>query len=359
MYTVNDIKKLHFEPSSLCNARCPVCPRYVMGGTKNTKFQEHAVSLKQFKDWFAPDFLKQLDSILMCGNYGDPGTTPDLVKIVNYINDCNPEIVLNITTNGGMRNETFWKDLGNALNKKSFVIFSIDGLEDTNHIYRRDVVWSRLEKNVTSFTSTGANARWEFLLFKHNEHQVEEARKVAEKWNFKNFKLKENPFGFQRNRTDQKTDTMLVFKKNGDLDYEIFPANTPDDVVNLSKNSLPNLNSNNITFDIPTEQPVSEFFEKLKETDISCQSKNQKEIYISSTGQVYPCCYLSGFWYFENYNWEHVQFRNMIKEDYDLLNLNNNGLDNILKNDFYQTKLEAGLEKGNCRTLGCAMFCSK
>ena len=49
----------------------------------------------------------------------------------------------------------------------------------------------------------------------------------------------------------------------------------------------------------------------------------------------------------------------MIKDNYDLLNLNNNSLDEILKNDFYQTILEDGLQKGECRTLGCAMFCSK
>ena len=358
MYLINDIRKLHFEPSSLCNARCPVCPRYVMGGRKNKKFIEQAVSLEQFKEWFSPEFLKQLTSILMCGNYGDPGTTPDLVDIVNYINECNNDIILNITTNGGMRNEMFWDSLGNVLNKNSFVIFSIDGLKDTNHIYRRDVNWDTLERNVKAFTNTGANARWEFLLFKHNEHQIDAVKKQADEWKFKDFKLKSSPYGFARNR-DENVDSMLVYKKNGDFDYEIFPANTPDEKITKVSENILLTNTNDLEFEVPDTQPVNEFFELLKQKDVSCQSKNQKEIYVSSTGQVYPCCYLSGFWYFENYNWEHVQFRNMIKDNYDLLNLNNNSLDEILKNDFYQTKLEAGLQKGECRTLGCAMFCSK
>ena len=35
-------------------------------------------------------------------------------------------------------------------------------------------------ENVNAFISAGGTAYWKFLIFKHNEHQVEEAKKLSE-----------------------------------------------------------------------------------------------------------------------------------------------------------------------------------
>ena len=74
------------------------------------------------------------------------------------------------------------------------VVFSVDGLEDTNHIYRRGVKWEKLITNMRAYSATGAYAVWEWLVFEHNQHQVEEARALAKELNFQ-FIVK-NPLGF-------------------------------------------------------------------------------------------------------------------------------------------------------------------
>ena len=351
MYFSDDIKNVHLEPSSLCNARCPVCPRYEMGGEKNNTFIEHAISLNEFKSWFSPKFINQLNSIIMCGNFGDPCTTPDLVDIVYYIQEHNPTISLNITTNGGMRNQKFWEDLGNAIkdNKDAAVVFSIDGLRDTNHIYRRGVDWNKLEANIKAFRSTGAKARWEFLVFKHNEHQIEEAEQLSRDWGFIDIRFKWKPFGFTSNRN-----TTLVYDKDGNFEYEIFKRGVSNAKIKL----LPELQiqkSSDMVYIAPEEMPTQ--YIKLQSNSISCQSQRLNEIYVSSIGQVYPCCFLSSIWYYKNKRWEDIQFIDLIKEHYDELNLNNSDLDTILGSDFFHKKIVNGFKKGNDRTIHCSKWC--
>ena len=87
-----------------------------------------------------------------------------------------------IHTNGGVRSEDFWRALGRVLPKgKGYVRFGIDGLENTIHVYRRNVRWQILMRNVKAFVAAGGNAEWDYIVFRHNEHQVEQARALARK----------------------------------------------------------------------------------------------------------------------------------------------------------------------------------
>ena len=98
------------------------------------------------------------------GDYGDPCTAPDIVHIIDHINKAtmhSPTIQIN--TNGGMKNEKFWHDLGMSMNSNSYVIFSVDGLHDTNHIYRRNVKWPKVMNAMETYSSTGATGIWEYL----------------------------------------------------------------------------------------------------------------------------------------------------------------------------------------------------
>ena len=173
MLRYNDIQRIHIELTARCNASCPGCPRNVWGGYAIPELQKTEWTLKQFEESFSGDFLRQLDRILFCGNYGDPGTCRELISILQYIRtQSSVEICLH--TNGGMRNEKFWFDVGTVLQHNSKVIWSFDGLEDTNHLYRKGVNWDRAWANAQSYISAGGYAVWEMLVFKHNEHQVEQ-----------------------------------------------------------------------------------------------------------------------------------------------------------------------------------------
>ena len=40
--------------------------------------------------------------------------------------------------------------------KKAAVIFSVDGLRDTNHLYRQGVNWDNVERNMQAFINAEA-----------------------------------------------------------------------------------------------------------------------------------------------------------------------------------------------------------
>ena len=71
-----------------------------------------------------------------------------------------------------------------------FAVFSVDGLEDTNHIYLRNTIFSKIMKNADAFISAGGIAHWDYIVFRHNEHQVESARTLALSMGFQEFYTK-------------------------------------------------------------------------------------------------------------------------------------------------------------------------
>ena len=81
MYKYQDIKAVHLEITSKCQARCPMCPRRLNGGMMNPLVKLEEITLEQFKEWFSVDFIKQLDRLYMCGNLGDPIVAKDTLKI--------------------------------------------------------------------------------------------------------------------------------------------------------------------------------------------------------------------------------------------------------------------------------------
>lgn len=186
----DDVKILHMETSSVCNAACPMCPReYDIRFDK--KKDPTSLSLAQVKDLFSIKFIQNLELMFMCGNYGDPAAAPECIDIFNYFRKVNPTMKLGIHSNGGLRSETWWKELGNVLSRDGdYCVFSIDGLADTNHIYRINTDFNKIMSNAKSFIDAGGKARWEYLVFAHNQHQVEEAKQLAKELGFERFNEK-------------------------------------------------------------------------------------------------------------------------------------------------------------------------
>lgn len=301
MLKYEEIKHLHIELSSNCNSACPTCPRNIDGGITHPYLDPGSLSLKDFKTICQKDFLKQIQSINFCGNYGDPFMCKDVLEILDYIYECNDtEVVFH--TNGGIRNETFWKKLGKISSMKNLrVIFSIDGLEDTNHFYRIGVDWNRLMKNCKTYITNGGDAWWDMLVFKHNEHQIKSAKQLAKKLGFNRF-VEGAPHGFKYNDKIRVVDKKGKFQRfidraakhtvvengltdfktiNFDLDYKIIKdthARLESTVLNLSH---------------PNYQWLREKLAKDDSTVIkTCMARDNKEIYIDSNGGVHPCCYL-------------------------------------------------------------------
>ncbi len=173
MLHLTDIKALNIEPSSQCVAKCPFCSR----NKKVRDFQGHYITLSDFKK-LPSALLTQLEWIDFGGNFGDLSTNRALPAICAYAKEINPEIILRGDTNGSAQDEIWWGKLGQYFNN-GVMIFSIDGLEDTHTIHRINTDFNKILTNIKAFSDAGGRAEWKFILFKHNEHQIDEAEKLA------------------------------------------------------------------------------------------------------------------------------------------------------------------------------------
>lgn len=372
MLKYKDVKRIHFELSSFCNARCPNCPRNVDGGYTIPGLIQTSITTDKFKKIVSPTLLEQLEMFNFCGNYGDPMFCKDLPEILEYISNHNPNCYVEIHTNGGYHQPDWWISLAEKAKKihRCSVIFSVDGLEDTNHLYRRDVDWKSLINNATSFIDHGGSAVWEFLIFGHNEHQIENAKEMSKQLKFSQFVTK-RAFGFQRH--DSWSSTMRVVDKNGKFEYLIHEPTNKN-----NKNKFYNsAEKNKGTYDFPKslyENIIDHHttdFEKIynkqfpdseKETCISCYSVDTKEIYIDSTGTVYPCCWLGHASQKTNFDLANLQFINWLKNNVDIDKINslNYSLNDIIDGDYF-SKIADTWKRSNSqgKLQTCVLMCDK
>lgn len=183
--------KVTFELSEKCNAACPLCVRtdpHNQSRPIRKVSRKRELLINDFMHILPPHVMKDIEEISLCGNVGDPIAARDSLKIVQYISEF-PHVEVVIETNGSLRSKKWWEDLGKAMsvNSNSVVFFHIDGLRDTNHIYRQLTNFDRIMENAASYIATGATAVWEFIPFAHNEHQVEEANTIAAEMGFRQF----------------------------------------------------------------------------------------------------------------------------------------------------------------------------
>ena len=242
---LDNIKEIHVEPTSLCNAECPMCARNVNGQGLNPHLTLRSLTSDWFRANLQPDKIKKLEKVFFCGNVGDPGSTPELLEIIHYLKQSNPNLVVGLNTNGGLKTPSWWMKLGHLLDGVlDYCVFSIDGLSDTNHLYRRNVKWEKVMENVKAFISTGASAHWDMLVFDHNKHQVQDAKHMADEMKFTWFRAKET------DRWDTYTS-----------DLGVHPAGT--------------------------------YVPPSYGRDIVCEKDRDASVFIDYTGKYWPCCHMA------------------------------------------------------------------
>ena len=218
MIELNRVESIQLEISNHCNASCPQCPRNYYGGKTIPTLPLKKWSFQEFKDIIDFTDLDSLKQVYFCGTYGDPLSNSALVKMCSFIREVKPEVQIGIHTNGALSNEKTFRELATIAD---FIAFGIDGLEDTNHIYRRNVNWQKLMTNVNAFIGNGGMAIWDFIVFDHNQHQVEQAKELSEALGFAKFNIKRTGRFFNRKHEFEKK--LTVYNRDGTVDYMIYP----------------------------------------------------------------------------------------------------------------------------------------
>ena len=281
LWNIDSIKILHVEPTSRCNLSCPQCARNILGEQLNPDIKIGDLPVSWFES-LPTKFIHQLHKIYFCGDFGDPCANNRLLDIIKYLKSINHDLVIGINTNGSIRNTQWWRDCAKLLrHPEDFVMFAIDGLEDTNHIYRKNSNWNKIIENVKAFIDAGGNALWEYLVFQHNKHQVSEAKQLAKDMGFNWFNTK-----VTRRFKDKTVDYIKAIEENETHNYE--------------------------------------------QMKISCETLHKNEIYVSADGLILPCCHIGE----ELFDWSKKHNRKNLVDalggDLEMYKLTNKSLEDII-----------------------------
>lgn len=306
--------------------------------TPNDKswFTETSLDVNFFETRIPDTVWQQLNSVLFNGVLGDPCAAKNFVEVCRAIKQKNPAIKITVSTNGGLRSEKFWAELASVTDT---VIFAIDGLADTNHIYRVNVNYAKVMRNSQAFINAGGNAHWQFISFAHNEHQIEAARSSASDLGFSQFFVKPS----YRFILDEMTGTQHYGSTGIPLKPPV--GNTVHKLIQFK----------------PKKFNIAEWQASSNTSKIDCYAQHNKSAYIDHLGRLFPCCPLpSGMMVRRTVTtfkdgWDEL----WQAHGEDKINLHLNDWDTIVEGSFFQgVKDSWNKDYANGRLASCAGTCS-
>ena len=253
---LEDIETIQLDHTSRCNLACPQCAR--TGKTLLTR----DLTLEDYEIILEP-FERNKIELFHCGNYGDVIASPTFEETLEYSLDRVRKIL--ISTNGSARKESWWKNLAQIGKDKLKVVFSIDGLKDTNHLYRVGSNYDKIMSNAKAFIDAGGKANWQFIIFEHNQHQVEEAKRLAKEYGFEDFVTKITSRFASKNKVS-------VVNRKGKIIKDMDNNPNQDSMIDISIK-------------------YGSFDNYVNHTSISCKYQQRKELFIDMDMRLWPCCW--------------------------------------------------------------------
>lgn len=168
---------LIIDPLNVCNLRCPLCPT----GTGDLDRRQQRMDYEVFTrtiDQMAPWAYE-----VNLHNWGESLLHPRIFDMIKYASDNN--LATNMSTNfNRVSDEKIDKLIESGL---EYLILSIDGIsQDVYSKYRVrgniNKVLANVEKLVRRKRELGSSTpfiEWQFILFDHNAHELDEAQKRA------------------------------------------------------------------------------------------------------------------------------------------------------------------------------------
>ena len=355
MFDFNAIDEYQLEITSYCNAACPQCPRNENGIGINQRMPLCHLDRSAIDRVFTLDLCQRLRQVFFCGSYGDPIMHPEFLDILKDFRRKNPQLWLYFHTNGGVHDTDYWQEIAKIMAGYGQIDFGIDGLEDTLHLYRKNVKYSRVIENARAFIDAGGRAQWNFIVFKHNEHQVEEVKQLGNNLGFFNVLIRRTG-RFFNHRTIKEMTAWPVRDE-----YVIEPPTNPE-YRNQSMLFLPDLKKQ--------YKDIKEYFDT---TEIKCDAMIGPKVVINAEGLVLPCNFFNHNLYDrrfyeagvlpESNELSTVNGKNQVRaflESYELdsFNINLHSLEKIFSNPMWADLVSSWNKTlATGRLFECAMTC--
>lgn len=174
---MNFSHRLQIETTTRCTLKCPACSRTWWNETLGKKIPIHDIDIDLVYKFLDCETGKKVDELDIRGDWGDCIYYP---KLFQFIDRFREEKKFIICTNGSNQTERFWENLSARLTERDTVEFSIDGLEDTNHLYRKNSNWKSIMSGLDILKKGKAKILWKTRIFSFNQNIIPQIKKFAE-----------------------------------------------------------------------------------------------------------------------------------------------------------------------------------
>jgi sulfatase maturation enzyme AslB (radical SAM superfamily) len=265
------------------------------------------------------DKLSSLRHVLLQGDKGDPCMNHRIDDFIDMFATHKNSPWINLVTNGSIRNQKWWQKLGQKKYHNLKVTFSIDGLHDTNHLYRIGLDFDDIINNARSFIDAGGIAEWKFILFQHNQHQIHEAKKLSEQLGFRNFSIALPEASRFKNQKNWKV------IKDSETTY----------TISLPDITLPdNFKITNVDSKLLTSEP---------DNNEICPYLRNARIYLTASHKVIPCCMMHFDIDLDYFGRDYLL---KLVDSFESIDLSIHSLESILNNEFYTKNLNQSFVTG-------------
>jgi radical SAM protein with 4Fe4S-binding SPASM domain len=166
------------DVTNICNLRCPLCPTGVGAPGRKKGSMSFALFKKIIDE--TGNYLISIDLF----NWGEPLLNKEIYKMIAYAHK--KKIVTSISTNFHFLSEKLAEQL--ILSGLDILVLSIDGAsQESFEKYRVGGDFAKVMDNIAVLVRKKKELRrnnpyicWQYLVMKHNEHEIEIARQKAD-----------------------------------------------------------------------------------------------------------------------------------------------------------------------------------
>lgn len=253
------LKTIRWDLTSRCDLSCAACMRNEYGGKTVDGLVE-----QDFE--FYDRLLSNLDvlnvvTIEFMSTWGDPLNHENFIDIIKKLSEKHPGCIIRIMTSLHHRDDDFYKELGEVLNKffRVDIFTNIYGNDESHSMFRIGADFSKVKRHTEILSGfEKVNITWKMLVGKWNVDHVDDVYSIAKEidiFKFLALKLSHNVF-INPNGNDGEGE----YLETSD-DFEDFD----DDFGNL----------------------VFKF--NLTDNSKKCQALQNGYVYIDPWGYVWPC----------------------------------------------------------------------
>ena len=343
----------HLEPSAVCVARCPRCPRTEH---PDTPWLNKNMTLEFVKKFFTVEMLtNQVRRVTMCGDVGDPIYCKEFLEIVQYIKHTNPLIHLFIITNGSSRKPQWWSDLAHLLDERDTINFSVDGYDQaSNNLYRVNTDFDSIIQGIKSIREVNnqVHLNWATIVFSFNQDKLEFIKQLAQ-----NLKMD----GLQLTLS-----TKFGSKYGEAYGGEQDPLEPRAEFISSShryERKLINLSGRNINnggYLAVNQEKFKQIKKQYEHQPIvpMCEIGN-RGVYVNAEGVIFPCSWVSFPYNSLTYADKTIQWQDSFFAKYrDRMNLNHRSFQEIIADPLW-SKCSQGWRDVSKTWVECSQKCSR